>query len=318
MADALRVLVTGALGNIGSHTVPLLLERGHRVRALDVGPVPPPLAQAFSRAEVLRADVRDRAAMDDAVRGVDVVVHLAYVIPPPAWDEPERAEAVNVGGTRTLLEAAQAAATKPRFLLASTLDVYGHTTHLAPPRRVTDSVHATDNYSAHKLDNEARVRSSGLTWCIFRFADVPPIALRAPVPAMFRVPLDTRIEVIHPRDAALAVANALDVPEAWGRTLNVGGGARCQLVYREYLGRFLDAMGVGRLPDEAFSTEPYCTDWLDTEESQRLLGYQRASFDDVVRETRALLGWRAPFAKLAAPLVRRRVLALSPHWRARV
>lgn len=318
MADALRVLVTGALGNIGSHTVPLLLERGHRVRALDVGAVPPSLAKAFSRAEVVRADVRERPAMDAAVRDVDAVVHLAYVIPPPAWDEPERAEAVNVGGTHTLLDAAQAAATKPRFLLASTLDVYGHTTHLPPPRRVTDPVQATDNYSAHKLDNEARVRGSDLTWCIFRFADVPPIALRAPVPAMFRVPLDTRIEVIHPRDAALAVANALETPEAWGHTWNIGGGPGCQLVYREYLGRFLDAMGVGRLPDEAFSTEPYCTDWLDTEESQRLLRYQRSSFDDVVRETRALLGWRAPFAKLAAPLVRRQVLKLSPHWRARV
>lgn len=318
MADALRVLVTGALGNIGSHTVPLLLERGHRVRALDVAGVPAALGKAFSRAEVVRADVRDRSAMAAAVRDVDVVVHLAYVIPPPAWDEPERAEAVNVGGTRALLEAAEASATKPRFLLASTLDVYGHTTHLAPPRRVTDPVQATDNYSAHKLDNEARVRASGLTWCIFRFADVPPIALRAPVAAMFRVPLDTRIEVIHPRDAALAVANALETPDAWGRTWNIGGGAGCQLVYREYLGRFLDAMGVGRLPDEAFSKEPYCTDWLDTDESQRLLRYQRSTFDDVVRETRALLGWRAPFAKLAAPLVRRQVLKLSPHWRARV
>jgi hypothetical protein len=103
----------------------------------------------------------------------------------------------------------------------------------------------------------------------------------------------------------------------WGRTLNVGGGPRCQLVYRDYLGAFLDAMGIGRLPDEAFATEPYCTDWLDTEESQRLLGYQRKTFDDVVRETAALLGWRAPLARAFQPVVRASMLRLSPHWRSR-
>jgi len=315
MAAALRVLVTGAHGNIGSNTVPQLVARGHRVRALDVTPPPAGLAPKLKGAELVRADVRDRRAMDEAVRDVDVVVHLAYVIPPPAWEQPAHAESVNVGGTTTLLEAAKSASRPPRFLLASTLDVYGHTQHLPPPRRVTDPVQATDNYSGHKIANEARVRESGLEWAIFRFADVPPIALREPVPAMFRIPLATRIEALHPRDAGLAIANALDTPEVWGRVLNIGGGPRCQLTYREYLGRFLEAMGIGALPDEAFSTEPYCTDWLDTEESQRLLRYQRIGFDDIVHETRALLGWKAPFAKLAAPLVRQRILTLSPRWR---
>jgi nucleoside-diphosphate-sugar epimerase len=318
MGTPLRVLVTGALGNIGSNTVPVLLERGHRVRALDVKPMPDELRRSLGRAEVVRADVRDRAAMDAAVRDVDVVVHLAYLIPPPAWDQPAQAEAVNVGGTNTLLDAAKAAATPPRFLFASSLDVYGRTTHLPPPRRVTDPLEATDNYSGHKIANEARVRESGLTWCIFRFADVPPIALRDPVPAMFNIPLTTRIETLHPRDAGLAIANALDAPEAWGHTWNVGGGARCQLTYRQYLGGFLEAMGIGALPDDAFSTEPYCTDWLDTEASQKLLRYQRHGFDDIVRETAALLGWKGPLAKLAAPLVRRKMLSLSPRWRGRV
>src|SRR5262249_30346742 len=163
---------------------------------------------------------------------------------------------------------------------------------LPPPRRVGDRLQRTDAYSGHKIDCERLVEASGLPRCILRFADVPPIAVRAPHPMMFRLPLATRIEVIHPADAGLAVARAGGCPEAWGRTLNSGGGPGCQLVYREYLGAFLDAMGVGRLPDEAFSTEPYCTDWLDTEESQRLLGYQRRSFADVVHETAALLGFR--------------------------
>jgi UDP-glucose 4-epimerase len=315
MSTPLRVLVTGAFGNLGSSTVPLLLERGHRVRVLAHVNRQPELCARFSGAELVHGDVRDRAAMDRAVNEVDVVVHLAYVIPPRAWEQLQLAESTNVGGTQTLLDAAGAAPTPPRLLFASTLDVYGRTAHLPPPRRVTDPVEATDNYSAHKLDCEQRVRESGLTWSIFRLADVPPIAMRRPVPAMFKIPLDTRIETLHPRDAGLALTNAVATPEVWGRTLNIGGGPRCQLTYREYLGQFLQAMGVGMLPDEAFSKEPYCTDWLDTEESQRLLGYQRSSFADIVRETAALLGWKAPLARLAGPLVRRQILSLSPYWR---
>jgi len=276
------------------------------------------MAHAFgSQVEVIWGDVRDRAAMDAAVRDVSAVVHLAYLIPPPALERPAEAQSINVEGTRTLLAAASAAAPPPRFLFTSTLDVYGLTQHLPPPRKVGDPLQVTDVYSGHKIACERLVEASGLRFTILRLADVPPIAVRAPHPMMFRVPLETRIEMIHPEDAGLAVARALGCPEVWGRTLNVGGGPRCQLVYREYLGAFLDAMGVGRLPDEAFSTEPYCTDWLDTEESQRLLGYQRRSFADVVDATAALLGWRRPLARLLRPAVRAWMLRLSPSWRAR-
>jgi uncharacterized protein YbjT (DUF2867 family) len=51
MGVPLRVLVTGAFGNIGSSTVPLLLERGHRVRALVHVSRPPELCARFSGAE---------------------------------------------------------------------------------------------------------------------------------------------------------------------------------------------------------------------------------------------------------------------------
>jgi nucleoside-diphosphate-sugar epimerase len=306
----MRIFLTGAFGNIGSEVWPLLVERGHFVRALSLEK-----RRAPNGIEVVQGDVRDRALLDRAVADVDVVVHLAYVIPPPALENPVHAESVNVGGTRALIDACRAAPRPPKLLFASTLDVYGYTQHLPPPRRVTDPVAATDVYSTHKIACEEQVRASGLTHAILRFADVPPIAIRSPHPMMFRLPLATRFEMIHPRDAGLAVANAVDTDAIWGRTLNIGGGARCQLTYGEYLNAFLDAMGIGAFPERAFSTEPYCTDWLDSDESQRLLAYQRHSFEDVVRETAALLGWRAPLARLFRPLVRRRILRMSPHWR---
>ena len=65
-------------------------------------------------------------------------------------------------------------------------------------------------------------------------------------------------------------------------TLLIGGGPRCQIRYRDYLFGMLDVMGIGPLPERAFTTEPYCTDWLDSEYSQQRLQYQRHSFQEVV------------------------------------
>jgi UDP-glucose 4-epimerase len=314
----MNVLVTGAFGNVGSNVVASLVEQGHRVRGLtpDRKRERAVIDRFAGRVDVVEGDVRRAADLAAAVAGQDVVVHLAFVIPPLCHEQPGLAEGVNVGGTRNLIEAMQQegarTGTTTKLVFASTLDVYGRTSHLEPPRRVDDPVEATDNYSAHKIECERMVRDSGLAWCILRFADVPPIALRDPHPIMFSIPLAQRIEMIHPRDVGLAVANAVSCSEAWGRVLNIGGGRRCQVTYGDYLAAMMRAMGMGGpLPEEWFTTTPYCTDWLDTAESERLLRYQRSSFEDVIRETAALLGWRAPFVRLLQPLIRRRIGRLA-------
>lgn len=78
-----KVLVSGGAGFIGSHTVDLLLERGYAVRILDA--LTPPVhadgvIPAYVRlddVEFVRGDVRDKAAWEQALQGVDAVVHLA-------------------------------------------------------------------------------------------------------------------------------------------------------------------------------------------------------------------------------------------------
>ncbi|HXC51296.1 MAG TPA: NAD(P)-dependent oxidoreductase [Candidatus Limnocylindrales bacterium] len=313
----MNVVVTGAFGNIGSNAVAALLKKGHRVRGISLDPERDrKVADKFAgRIEIVRGDVRSRADMLTAVEGQDVVVHLAYVIPPLCLEQPETSRSINVDGTRNVIEAVRRAGEKtgktPRLLFASSLDVYGHTSHLEPPRRTDDPVQATDIYTQHKVECEQLVRESGLVWSMFRFADVPPIAIRDPHPIMFTIPLAQRFEVIHPRDAGLAVATAVDCEEVWGRVLNIGGGALCQVTYGQYLSAFLDAMGIGALPPQWFSTKPYCTDWLDSEESQRLLRYQRYGFQDIVRETAALMGWRRPLARALRPIVRWRIGKLA-------
>ena len=312
----MKVLLTGAFGNIGSHTVPELLRQGHQVRCLDLGtPDTRRVAQRHQGSvEVVFGDIREPSVVAQAVSDVDAVLHLAALIPPGSDEDPKRAREINVEGTQNVVAACRAQDKKPKLLFTSSLDVFGRTQARPPPRKVDEPVQATDPYTEHKIEGEKLVRESGLQWCIFRLSDVPIIGLRDPVPIMFEIGLHNRIEAMHPDDAALALSSALTTPEAWNRVLLVGGGPSCQVTYREYLLKLMTAMGMGALPDEAFTKGDYCTDWLDSSEAQRLFGHQRHTFDQIVAEIAACLGWKKVFVPLARPFVRRSLLKMSPYY----
>jgi len=78
-----KVLVTGGAGFIGSHTVDRLLADGHAVRILDALRPPVhdnsslPLYVPTDDAEFVYGDIRDRAAWEQALKGIDAVFHLA-------------------------------------------------------------------------------------------------------------------------------------------------------------------------------------------------------------------------------------------------
>ncbi|MFN2227013.1 MAG: SDR family NAD(P)-dependent oxidoreductase, partial [Anaerolineae bacterium] len=81
-----HILVTGGAGFIGSFLVDALIERGHRVRIYDaLVPQVHGDEQAVpdylnAEAEFVKGDVRDRDALARALRGIDVVYHLAAAV----------------------------------------------------------------------------------------------------------------------------------------------------------------------------------------------------------------------------------------------
>jgi nucleoside-diphosphate-sugar epimerase len=315
----MKVLLTGAFGNVGFHVLQELLRQGQVVRCFDLKTLrtEKKARQVEDRAEIIWGDLRQPAQVAKAVEGQEVIVHMGAVIPPASNDDPDGAYAVNVGGTRNLLEAAKSQSQSPRFFFTSTFDVFGHTQDKEPPRKVSDPVQATDAYSAHKIEGEEMVKNAGLEWAIFRFCDMPPItAPHKPHPIMFEINLDTRFEMLHPDDAALAIANGIRGP-IWGKIWLIGGGPRCQIHYRDYLQAMMERTGVGKLPEAAFSQKPYCTDWLDSTESQDLLQYQRHSFEEIIDEM-AKSADPGPIAHLilplARPFVRSSILKLSPYY----
>ena len=123
-----NVLVTGGAGFIGSHLVRALLERGDAVRVLDnFSTGRHEYLQGLEQLEIHQADLRDPSAVAEAVRGVEIIFHLAaFVSVPLSMADPETCFAVNAAGTVGLLEAARRAGVQ-KVVLASSTAVYGDT-----------------------------------------------------------------------------------------------------------------------------------------------------------------------------------------------
>lgn len=118
----MRALVTGGAGFIGSHVVKGLLKRGVEVRVLHLPQEPLRNLEGLD-IERVSGDVTDAPAMARLVRGCDRVFHLAalYALWTP---RPDRFDAVNVEGTRNVLQAA-AEAGVGRIVHTSSIAVFG-------------------------------------------------------------------------------------------------------------------------------------------------------------------------------------------------
>lgn len=137
-----QILVTGGAGFIGSHFVDRLVADGTRVRVLDdlsMGQRAH-LASALATGlvELRVASVCDSAAVDEAMQGVDAVVHLAAAVGVSlVVQQPASVLETNVIGTRAVLAAA--VERRVPVMLASTSEVYGRSERV--PFREDDDVH---------------------------------------------------------------------------------------------------------------------------------------------------------------------------------
>src|SRR5215813_9499812 len=142
------ILVTGGAGFVGSHLVDALLNAGHKVRVFDDltpqvhgNQLPDYLS---SDAELIMGDLRDEAAVHDALEGVEVVFHLgAAVGVGQSMYEISRYVGVNTLGTAVLLQELLNRKNKvEKLVLASSMSIYGEGRYIcekcgevAPPLR---------------------------------------------------------------------------------------------------------------------------------------------------------------------------------------
>lgn len=319
MSDA--VLVTGAFGLVGSAVVRALAAAGRSVVAtdLDVPANRKAAASLPSSVQVHWADLTDSAAVDRLVSAVApaAIIHLAAIIPPFCYMRRGLARKVNVEATGSLLRAAEAQPTPPRFIQASSIAVYGarnphHIDDVLTPDTPTN---ASDIYGAHKVEAEALVRASTLDWLILRLGgvmssefsvdmDVDLISFESVLPA------DGRLQTVDVRDVAAAFVAATTV-DANREVLLIGGDPATHRHIQSAVGsQAAAAMGIrgglpiGRPGNPDDDAAWFATDWMDTTRSQEVLGFQHHSWPELLADTRVNAGWKRFPIGLAAPLIR--------------
>ena len=127
---AVRALVTGGAGFIGSNLVHALVERGNDVRVLDNFSTGSRGNLEGLDVDVVEGELRSYERVHAATRGVEVVYHLgALGSVPRSVQDPLTSNAVNVEGTLNVLLAARDEGVR-RVVFSSSTSVYGTSLHL--------------------------------------------------------------------------------------------------------------------------------------------------------------------------------------------
>jgi nucleoside-diphosphate-sugar epimerase len=323
------VLLTGAFGNIGCFALRALLAQGYSVVAFDKdSPTSRNTSKPFlaSGINIIWGDITKPEDVERAMQGVDAVIHLAGIFPPTSENVPTLSQAVNVDGTRNVIAAMEKSSAAKRLVFASSIAVYGREQgRLTPPLTASMALVPDDNYGKHKAECEKLIQASSLQWTINRIAACPPVNV-ANMASFKGAPLlenhpDSRVEFIHPADAALAFVNAVACDAAIGKILLLGGGKANQRTIRDMFNAMLAPIHLKPLPREAFNITDkiiFHGDWVDTTESQRLLDYQRHTVEQQNAEFWESLGAMKYLLVLLRPfawLIHWFMLRTSPYYR---
>jgi dTDP-glucose 4,6-dehydratase len=244
-----RVLITGAGGFIGSHLAERLSADGAEVRCmvhyrgngsrgwLENSPL-------ADQSEFTAGDIRDYDCVKRAMEGVDVVFHLAALIAIPySFLAPESYVQTNVAGTTNVLRAARDLGTA-LLVHTSTSEVYGSAQCV--PMSEDHPVNTQSPYAASKSGADMMVnafsRSYGLPVVTVRPFNTfgPRQSARAVIPTIIAqclagssciqlgnaTPLRDLNYVSNTVDGFVAAAA---VPEAVGRTFNIGSGREVRI-----------------------------------------------------------------------------------------
>lgn len=172
-----HVLVTGGAGFIGSHLTDALLGRGARVTVFDNFSTGfrEFVAPSRERLRVIEADLLDQSRVDEAMRGVDFVCHLAANADiKDNLAQPRKCIDQNIVVTQNVLEAMRAAGVRD-IAFASTGSVYGEATVIPTPEDapfpIQTSLYATSKVAAEGLLTSYALGFDFRTW-IFRFVSL--------------------------------------------------------------------------------------------------------------------------------------------------
>ncbi len=199
-----KVLVTGGAGFIGSHLVHGLLDRGDRVRVLDNLSTGSKVNLAGLEIDFIEGDIRDAAVVQQSIKDVDFIFHLAaFISVAGSMEDPLTCYTANLNGSlNVLMQASQAGV--QRVVLASSAAIYGES---ESPVAENHPLNPQSPYAASKLAMEQAAKlfsqSFSLETVCLRFFNAygprqsPDSPYAAAIPKFIQVMLAGEPATIH-------------------------------------------------------------------------------------------------------------------------
>lgn len=296
--DGSKILVTGGCGLIGSATIDLLLREHSPARIVIFDNLSrgtqANVAEALkdSRVTLIRADIRDRDALNDALHGIDAMFHMAALRITACAADPGEAAAVMCSGSFNVVDAARAAGVR-KIIAASSASVYG----LAESFPTREDHHPYGNrtfYGVAKVMLEGLLRSFhdmyGLPYVALRYFNVygprmdvygkyTEVLIRwmdriqaGQAPLIFGDGSQT-MDFVYIDDVARANVLALQSPVS-DEVFNVASGRETSL--NELATTLLCVMGSGLSPEYGpeRAINPVPRRLADTSKARRMLGFE--------------------------------------------
>ncbi|WP_135552168.1 NAD-dependent 4,6-dehydratase LegB [Paenibacillus cymbidii] len=313
-----KILVTGADGFIGSHLAEALVRSGHDVRAfvlynsfnsrgwLDSSP-----KEIVSEMEIFAGDIRDPYGVKHAMKGCDVVLHLAALIAIPySYHSPDTYVDTNVKGTLNVVQAARELEVA-KVVHTSTSEVYGTAQYVPIDER--HPLQGQSPYSASKIGADQIAMSFYSSFrtpvSIVRPFNTygPRQSARAVIPTIItqlnRQFKSIKLGSLHPTrdfnyvdDTVDGFIQVMNAEQSVGEVINIGSNYEISIgetaaLIAELMGQELEIVAdEERMRPEKSEVERL---WADNAKAKQLLGWEPkyAGIDGLRRGLRATIDW---------------------------
>lgn len=328
----MKILITGAFGNIGKAVIEESYNRGHEVLVFEIkNNKTLKEARKYQNKikKVFFGDIRNFNDVKKAVRECDAVIHLAAIIPPVSKKHRELTMEVNYGGTVNLINAIKEAKRDIPFVFTSSASVMGPTQLQNKLVDRNDPLVISGNYEESKINCEEFLKKNADNFLIFRPAGVLPVfsalSFMSGLPfleELFDMHPDMRLEMVMAVDVASALVTGIEKLKSGVTEKNeayiLGGGNRngWQLKGRDFLSILFGSLSLP-LPDQKYFTQDinkYHLDWYDTKEAQREFDFQNHSIGDFFNYLKKTFGFFKFFILIFRKIIMWRIVKMSPYY----
>ena len=283
-----NILLTGASGSVGIEALKELVrhKKKYNIIVFDkkTSKSQKRIKAFLSQIKVFYGDITDKKSINKCTKNIDVVIHLAALIPPIADEKPELAEKINIAGTQNLINAIKQNSPNAFFLYSSSISVYGDRIS-KPWIKIDDKLVPSmgDEYAKTKIQAENIIKNSGLKWSIFRLSAIMDFQQEFD-PLLFHMPLNTSFEITTARDTGYAMVQAIEHTTQLKYNLyNLGGGKKCRTSFKSFITKAFQISGLGQInfPKFAFAKKNFhCGFYKDGYKLDEIIHFRRDSLND--------------------------------------